>query len=322
MSDNKYKHMRWGAAAGVVLAIAALCWMMAPQVAGAWGRGAFYVIGTGPAGPQTATLQALETMKKMDAIIADERHAKLFADYIGKAPLIFDPWKGRWDYKGKPYNKLNPKELAEFQVERFKGRDRNVAQIKELLAQGKNVGLLDSGNPCLFGPSHWYVEHFDPTDVVIIPGMGCDAAGMAALKRSAIPAHGARFVVQTSPFFLAGRESPDMSFDPNDAKAGQALADLARHEHTMVLYMALKEPEKLFKSLGRYLPADMPAACVFWAGHPEKERVVRGTVGDLGPKLAQDPERFMGLLFIGRFLEGQPYETAMRRGQAKGVKKQ
>jgi hypothetical protein len=44
-----------------------------------------------------------------------------------------------------------------------------------VLAQGKNVGLLDLGNPCLFGPSHWHVEYFDPEDLVIIPGMGCVA---------------------------------------------------------------------------------------------------------------------------------------------------
>jgi precorrin-4 methylase len=273
------------------------------------------VIGTGPSGPENATLKALDTIKKMDFIITDERHAKLFGDYIGKTPLLFDPWKGRWDYQGKPYSQLSKEERAKYHVERFKGRDRNVARIKELMAQGKNVGLLDSGNPCLFGPSHWYVEHFDPAEVVIIPGMGCDAAAMAALKRSTIPAHGALFVVQTAPMFLADRAvpNPDMQFDTNSAQGQQALKDIAKHEHTLILYMALRDPVKLFKTLGKYLPADLPAACVFWAGHPDKERVVRGTVGDMGPKLAEDKERFMGLLLIGRFLEGQPYEKAMRR---------
>jgi len=51
-----------------------------PSQAFAWGRGHFYVIGTGPAGPEMATLQALETIKKMDYIIASARKAKLFAD--------------------------------------------------------------------------------------------------------------------------------------------------------------------------------------------------------------------------------------------------
>ena len=295
---------------------AAIIALASPPDCGAWGRGTFYVIGTGPAGPQTATLQALDTIKKMDAIIAPAKHAKLFSDYIGKTPVLFDPWKGRWDYKGKSYRKLNKKELAEFKVERFKGRDRNVAKIKELLKQGKNVGLLDSGNPCLFGPSHWYVEHFDPKDVVIIPGMGCDAAAMAALKASTIPAHGTRFVLQTAPFFLTGKlDSPDLSFKSKELADQQILKDLAKHDHTMVLYMALSDPVKLFANLGKYLPKDTPAACVFWAGYPEKQRVVRGTVADMGAKLAKEKERFFGLLFIGKFLQGKPYEAAMRKAQ-------
>ena len=293
---------------------------LAPGAAPAAERGKFYVIGTGPAGPQTATLQALDTIRKMDAILAPKRQARQFSEYIGDIPVIMDPWQGRWDYKGKPLAKLSKEEMTDFRVERFKGRDRNVARIKELMAQGKNVALLDSGNPCLFGPSHWYTESFAPEELVIIPGMGCDAAGMAALKRSTIPAHTARFVVQTAPFFLMDRGSDlFMGFDPDGDRGKEALADLAKHDHTMVIYMGLKDPVKLFQALGRYLPADLPVACVFWAGYPDKERVTLGTVGDMGARLAEDQERFMGLLFLGRFLEGKPYQEAMlwHQGQAK-----
>ena len=52
---------------------------------------------------------------------------------------------------------------------------------------------------------------------------------------------------------------------------------------------------------------------VFWAGHADKERVMRGTVGDMGPRLAADPEHLMGLLFIGRFLEGRPYAAGVEK---------
>ncbi len=70
----------------------------------AWARGHFFIIGTGPAGPELATLQALKTIKRMDAIIADKRHIKLFSQYIGDKPILFDdPWKGVFSYKGKLY---------------------------------------------------------------------------------------------------------------------------------------------------------------------------------------------------------------------------
>ena len=267
------------------------------------GRGHLYVIGTGPAGPQMATLQAVEKIEQMDAIVAWEEHVKLFAKYVGDKPVLFDPWKGIWDYKGKPYRKLNREEMAIFKGERFRIRDERVARIKRLLSEGKNVGLLDSGNPCLFGPSHWYVEQFDPKDVVIIPGMGCDAAAMALVGKSTIPAHSTRFVMQTAPFFLLD----------NDMKDLQILKSLSRYQTTMIFYMALNQPKRLFLTLGKVLPADMPCAVVYWAGYPDRQRIIRGTVSDMGEKLSDDREMFMGLLFIGRFLEGKPYEEAQKR---------
>jgi precorrin-4 methylase len=292
----------------LIVIIVAAGGLLGPSQAAAWGRGHFYVIGTGPAGPQTATLQALDTIKRMDAIVSSkDRQLKLFAEYIGNTPILFDPWTGIWDYKGKDQNKLSKEELSRFKEERFRIRDERVEQINALLALGKDVGLLDSGNPCLFGPSHWYVEQFDSQDVVIIPGMGCDAAAMAALGKSTIPAHDTRFVMQTAPFFLTDRDMEDK----------RVLKELAGYPSTMILYMALGKSKKLFNALGEVLPPDMPCAVVFWAGYPDRERILRGTVADMGEKLSKEKERFMGLLLIGRFLEGKPYESAMKRSQKK-----
>ncbi|MGM0428273.1 MAG: SAM-dependent methyltransferase [Thermodesulfobacteriota bacterium] len=289
----------------MLILLATAVWLF-PCPAHAWGgRGHLYVIGTGPAGPQTATLQALDTLKRMDAILAPQKHVDLFADYVEDKPVLFDPWTDVWDYKGKRMWALDPEEAAQFKKARFRIRDERVAIIKKLLSEGKDVGLMDHGNPCLYGPSHWYAEQFDDRDVVIIPGMGCDAAAMAALKKSTIPAHDARFVIQTSPFSLmrwGGKES-------------QILKDLSRHPSTLIFYMALWKPAELFDALQAHFSPDMPCAVVFWAGYPEKERVLRGTVADMQEKLNEDSEKFMGLLVVGRFLEGKPYEAAMRRAQ-------
>jgi len=266
-------------------------------------RGRLYVIGTGPAGPQMTTLQALETLKRTDVVIASGEHSLLFKDYIRNKPALFDPWEGLFDYKGKSFLELNPAERLEFVRERNLKIEDRVRQIKSHLENGKDVGLLDSGNPCLFAPCHWYVEQFDPEDVVIIPGMGSDAAAMAALGKSVIPAYNSRFVIQTSPFYLTGPMMEDV----------QLLKNLVQYDPTIVLNSALENPEKLFSKLIQVLPLDMPCAVVYWAGYPYKQKIVLGTVADMGPKLAKEEEKYMGLLFIGRFLKGKPYEGALRR---------
>lgn len=262
-------------------------------------RGKFYVVGTGPAGPQMATLQALEVLRRMDAVIASDEHAQLFTEYIGEKPVLFDPWKGFWDCDGKQIADLSAEEKAVFHKKRFALRDERVRIIKEHLRQGRDVALLDSGNPCFFGPGHWYVEQFTEQEIVIIPGMGCEAAALAALGKSIIPSYDTGFVLQTTPLYLLD--------------LGNTIEELQKFSMSMVMYMIFKDHEKIFAGLKEVYPAGVPCAVVYWAGYPDKQRIIRGTLADMGLRLAEEEENNMGLLFVGRFLDGKPYEAAMQK---------
>ena len=267
-------------------------------------RGQFYVIGTGPAGPPLCTLQALERIRQLDAVVAPQELVVLFAEYVGDKPVLFDPLPGLWDHEGTWWEDLEAGQMAEFEAARERSIVQRVALVHSWLEQGKDVGLLDLGNPSLYGPAHFYLERMAEDEVTIIPGMGSDAAAMAVLGKSALPAFDSRFLIQSAPFSLfTGQEEQDR----------QVLDHMAHFPSTMILYMALGDPVALFETLGGVLPADLPVAVVFWAGHADKERVMRGTVGDMGPRLAADPEHLMGLLFIGRFLEGRPYAAGVEK---------
>lgn len=281
-----------------ILCAALLAVLALPSAAPAAARGKLYVIGLGPAGPQTATLQALETIGRMDALVTAERHRKPFAKYLAGKPVLFDQIAGLWDYKGKFFTRLSPAERREFEKERERLTGERLAAIDALLAQGKNLGMLDGGNPMVFGPCHWYTERMDPGDVVFIAGMGSDAAAMAALGKSVIPAHRARFMLQSAPFVIT---------DDNPGEAAAVFQDLAKYQLTMIFYMALKNPEPFFAAMGRAMGADTPCAVVFYAGDPDRERVVKGTLADMPGKLSDEKERYLGLLLVGRFLEGRPY---------------
>jgi len=273
------------------------------------GSGRLFVISTGPAGPRTSTLQALEALERVQVLAAPEQQVQLFGDYIAGKPVLFDPWKGLFDFKGKRVWDLGEAERERFQEERFRLRDERVGLIREVLAAGQDFGLLETGNPCLFGPGHWYKEPFDPDEVVIIPGMGCDAAAMAALGQSTIPAHDVRYLVQTSPYSLTVDGRLDRA----------ALEDIARHACTLVLYMALRDTGHVFEALREVLPGDTPCAVVYWAGYPGRQRVLRGRLDCMSADLSEEEEDFMGLLFVGRFLEGKPYEASLNRlGRTRG----
>ena len=180
-----------------------------------------------------------------------------------------------------------------------------------MLDQGRDVGLLEFGNPCLFGPGHSYAEQLKPQEIIVIPGMGADAAALAALKASILPAHEARFLLQAAPFVLTGHGlQPDMTSPEPDQAAQELLRLLAGQEHSAIFYMALADAPHLFQVLSSYLAPDLPCAVVYWAGDLERQRVLRGTLAEMPALLQADPERFMGLLLLGRFLEGQPFSAA------------
>jgi precorrin-4 methylase len=92
----------------------------------------------------------------------------------------------------------------------------------------------------------------------------------------------------------------------------EMLKDLIQYPLNMVMYMIFKGQKRIFASLGKVYPADTPCAVVYWAGYPDKEHIIRGTVSDMGQKISGEDENEMGLLFVGRFLSGKPYEEAMR----------
>ena len=263
--------------------------------------GKFYVVGTGPAGPELATVRALEVIQAADFIVCDKDMQKRFPEQLRGKPILADPWKGMFDYKGKSWDKLpklSPKEKKAFQTERIKIREDLVRRIKEKLAQGKTVALLDSGDPCLFGPSHWFIEGFEPEQVEIVPGVGAFSAAMAALKKSSIPAYDTQFVLQTSPHFLTG-------------SGNEVFNDLKKHPATLVFYMGLKEINRIMPLLKKAYSADLPVAVVYNAGSRDKEKVVKGTLDTIAAKIAGEKESFLGLIIVGRCLEGKPYRSCL-----------
>ncbi|MCK4787801.1 MAG: hypothetical protein KAV87_28865, partial [Desulfobacteraceae bacterium] len=263
----------------------------------------FYVIGTGPAGPEHATYKAIECIKEADVIFCSDDMSERFSTYLKGKTLLGNPWRGDFKYKWKDLEKLGPKEKKAYQEERIRFWDETVLKIRRQMAKGKKVALLDSGDPCVFGPSHRIIEGFEEDEVEIIPGLGCFQAAMAALRKSSIPAYDTRFVMLTAPFFLLGR--------PEDE---DILRDLSKYPITMAFYMALKHAGSLIAKLKKYYPSDLPVAVVYNAGYPEKEKVVKGTLDTILRDIESEKENWLGMIIVGRCLEGQP-----QRGMIKHV---
>jgi precorrin-4 methylase len=260
-------------------------------------KGKMYVVGTGPGGPRQTTLEALECMKAADAVLCSEATFQTFQDYIGTKHVICDPWAGLFDYKGRPWRDIarsDAETIELFRKERVRIREKILHEIRKEMATGKNIALIETGDPCLFGPSHWFIEGFSEEEVEILPGVGCFPAAMAALKKSSIPSYDARFVMQTAPMFLFGDGEKDDGFF--DALPPSAC--------TLVFYMGLWNLDGLMTTLRKKWPEDLPAAIVYHIGSDEKQRVIKGRLGDISDKARDIEEDFAGLIIVGECLQG------------------
>jgi uroporphyrin-III C-methyltransferase len=261
-------------------------------------HGMFYVVSTGPAGPELATLKAIETMKNADLVLCEPGTAKRFQTYL-QGKKVENPWKKLWRYQGKIWMKdlasFPPEQRQAVVAQKSRERDEFVKQMQTLLQQGKKVALLDGGDPTIFSRAFWLLEGLDEHQVEIIPGVGAYTASMAALKKAATGG-GARFVLQTAPFAFYGKTDRD-----DLAKA------LSRFPGTLVFYMGLAEIQGLVNTLKKYNPGDLPVAVVYYAGYPQKQKVVKGTLDTILARIAPEKEKWMGMMIVGRAITGPSF---------------
>ena len=252
--------------------------------------GKLYVVGMGPAGPDLTAPRALEIVKRADVLLCSPRMPQRFAAFggaIDPSKIAFDPWERVFGKEMDALKRKDPEAWAE-------RRERHVKEIQgfllETIRQGKTVAMLDGGDPCVYGPSLEYLlKGFDESLFEVIPGMGAVNAAAAALKRP-LASEDSRFALLTSYESLFG-PGPDAEED--------LIRDLSRYKSTLVLYMSLRFMKDLVERLARHYPPDLPVAVVYFAGYPDRETVVRGTLKSIEQEVRKHDETWLGLVVVG-----------------------
>jgi hypothetical protein len=67
--------------------------------------------------------------------------------------------------------------------------------------------------------------------------------------------------------------------------------------------------ETHLQQLKKHYPNTLPIAVVYYAGFSEKEKVVKGHLADIFQKIENVNENRLGMVIVGRCLEGKPYQT-------------
>ncbi len=249
--------------------------------------GKLYVLGMGPSDPDLTAPRAILILEKADILLCSSRMQEKFRKYIDPQKVAFNPWEG---IHGEEAAKLRKSDYDKW-LQRVEKRKKKIFDfVMDAIGQKKTVVMLDGGDPCVYGPSlYWLLKGFDHQYLEVIPGIGAFNAASAALKRP-MTGKNTRFVMLTSPDSLFGKY-----YEKDDG----ILKSLSRYETTMVFYMALSSTDKLVERFSKYYPSDLPLAIVYYAGYSEKEKVLRSRLGSILDDLKKIDEKWMGLLIIG-----------------------
>ncbi|MEG1159685.1 MAG: precorrin-4 C(11)-methyltransferase [Acidaminococcaceae bacterium] len=170
-----------------------------------------------------------------------------------------------------------------------------IAAMVPVAQAGQLVVRLHTGDPSIYGAHREQIDLLRGygLDFEIVPGVSSFCAAAAALKAEYTLPNVSQSVIITR---MEGRTPvPDK----------QKIADYAKHNATMVIFLSSGMLEKLEKELiaGGYI-AETPAAIVYKASWPD-QKVFRCTVGQLAQTAKDNEIKNLALICVGGFLGNQ-----------------
>jgi precorrin-4/cobalt-precorrin-4 C11-methyltransferase len=167
-------------------------------------------------------------------------------------------------------------------------------------AAGQDVARLHSGDLSLFSAVAEQIRRLERRGIAytLTPGVPAFAAAAAVLGRELTVPEIAQSVVLTR---VPGQAS--------QMPAAERLQDFAATGATLVLHLAIQAINSVVAALIPVCGEDCPIAVVRHATWPD-ERILRGTLADIGAKLATERIERTAIVLIGRALAAEDFRES------------
>jgi precorrin-4 methylase len=241
-----------------------------------------YIIGVGCADTNLITLEAISYMGKTDCFICPKDIQERFTKYMGNKPVLFDPLRNTEAMFQKEHPGLSPKKskrLLEAQ------RKKDIQSIRDALDAGKNLALLEYGDPTIFGGWMFWLDDFKD-DIEVITGISAFNAANAMLEKH-LGCNGS--IVITAPRGLKDNEA--------------MLKAIAENGDTLVIFVGLQELKNLKPLFQKYYPDTTPVQLVYRAGYSDSEYMITTSLAEVVETAAKEKEQHLGLIYIGPCLD-------------------
>lgn len=232
-----------------------------------------YFIGAGPGDPELLTIKGKRLIDAADVII--------YAGSLVNEQVLSGHKEG-----AKIYNSA------------YMHLDEVLAVMKEAEEQGLTTARVHTGDPAIFGAIREQMDALDDMgiDYEVIPGVSSFLGVAAALKKEYTLPGVSQTVILTR---MEGRT-------PVPEK--EKLADLAKHNSTMIIFLSVGMIEELAETLKKEYRETTPVAVVYKATW-EDQKIVIGDLTNIAQKVKEAGITKTALTVVGDFL-GDEYELS------------
>jgi precorrin-4/cobalt-precorrin-4 C11-methyltransferase len=178
--------------------------------------------------------------------------------------------------------------------------DQIEAEFVAAHAAGLDVARLQSGDLSVYSALAEQIRRLKRRRIpyTVTPGVPAFAAAAAAIGVELTVPEVAQSVVLTR---MPGRASR--------MPQSERLAAFAATEATLAIHLAIHRIEAIVAELVPFYGADCPVAVVVRASWSD-ERILRGTLGDIGARVAAEPIERTAIVLVGRALEVEDFRDS------------
>ncbi len=175
-------------------------------------------------------------------------------------------------------------------------------EVVAVMADGARRGLLvarvHTGDPSIFGAIREQMDALEKEglDYEVIPGVSSFLGAAASLRKEYTLPGVSQTVILTR---MEGK---------TPVPSREKISELAKHKATMIIFLSVGMIEQLCEMLKESYAPNTPAAVVYKATW-EDEKIVRGTLEDIAPKVLAAGITKTALTIVGDFL-GDDYELS------------
>ena len=163
--------------------------------------------------------------------------------------------------------------------------------IREAVAAGKTIAVLDYGDPMIYGPQSGFISEFSDLNPMIVPGVSSFNAANAAIARGLTDGPNSESIILTAAKVArAGYEGTD------------SLVKLSETQSTMAFFTMGVELGEVVQQLKQNYDGNTPIAIVYYAGDLEKQSVLHATLDTIVDAVGDKPLPFEHMIYVGDFL--------------------